>query len=172
MQELLPVVDDDDRLIGKATYEECHEKGLRHRGSTIFIFKDGTCKELLVQIRGKKARNEAGRLEVCGGHATFGDTYLETAKRELQEELFHERVLPNLKFEKLFKTRLDNDVPGNHEYNEIFRTFYGGPFFPSPDEVDRVFFVKIDELLTDIKTNPEKYTACLVFYLKEMKKLE
>lgn len=170
MNEILPVVDDNDNIIGKSTYEECHEKGLRHRGSTVFIFKDRNCKELLVQVRGRKARNEGGKLEVCGGHSAFGDTYIQTAKRELQEELFHDRKLPELEFEKLFKIKLDNDVPGNHEFNEVFRVFCAGPFYPNPEEVDDAFFVKMDKFLVDVRTNPENYVNCLLFYLKEMKK--
>jgi isopentenyl-diphosphate Delta-isomerase len=85
MTEYLDVVDDDDKVIGKATREECHRKNLPHRSVMFFIFdKQG---RILVNKRSSKKEFFGGLHSiVLGGHISSGETYDDTVVREAMEE--------------------------------------------------------------------------------------
>lgn len=44
-------------------------------------------RQLLITLRGEKARNEKGTWEIPGGSVEFGETLQEALKREIREEL-------------------------------------------------------------------------------------
>lgn len=54
-------------------------------GVGALIFNDKG--QLLLTLRGKKAKNERGKWEIPGGAVEFGETFQEAIKREIQEEL-------------------------------------------------------------------------------------
>ncbi len=54
-------------------------------GVGALIFNDEG--QLLLTLRGKKARNEIGKWEIPGGAVEFGETVQEALKREIREEL-------------------------------------------------------------------------------------
>lgn len=64
-----------------------HRRGVDHIGlSACSIIHDGKGKILLLK-RGKKARDEHGKWDICGGAIEFGESIDEAVKRELMEEL-------------------------------------------------------------------------------------
>ncbi|MFH1770610.1 MAG: NUDIX domain-containing protein [archaeon] len=156
MEELLEIIDENDNIIGHATYKEAHEKGLLHRASDVFVFKDDSYQEMLLNLRSKKMKYP-GTLCNPGGHPKPGETPIETAKTELQEEMFFEHQLPEeLVFEKMLEEnfRIDKE----HTIITLYRVIYPGPFYNDPKEVEDFFFMKMDDLIKDIKDNPEKYS--------------
>jgi 8-oxo-dGTP diphosphatase len=54
--------------------------------SAVALVHDGQGK-LLLQKRGKNARDERGNWDLCGGAVDFGETIIRTIERELLEEL-------------------------------------------------------------------------------------
>lgn len=84
--ELFDIVDSDDKGIGQALRQEVHrDKSLIHRSITVLVFIDG---KLLLQQRSKtKDTYPLYWTSSCTGHVLSGDSYEETAKRELIEEL-------------------------------------------------------------------------------------
>jgi 8-oxo-dGTP pyrophosphatase MutT (NUDIX family) len=79
--ELVDVIDEDDKVIGKELKSAVHEKGLRHRVSAVLLQgEDGI-------PTASKMKVEAGKLfHSAAGHIHSGETYQECAKRELLEE--------------------------------------------------------------------------------------
>lgn len=77
---VVELVDEDDNIIGTIEKEEAHRQGLLHRVAAIYLTnKQG---EILVQVR------DDGRIEhSASGHVEISETYLDAAKRELEEEL-------------------------------------------------------------------------------------
>lgn len=59
--------------------------------SAVALVHDGKG-NLLLQKRGKKARDEHGHWDLCGGAIEFGHTIDDTIRRELKEELCTEPV--------------------------------------------------------------------------------
>ncbi len=52
--ELYDVLESNGNKIGTASWAECHEKGLLHQTAGIFVFKDPSKREMLVQLRSDK----------------------------------------------------------------------------------------------------------------------
>jgi len=85
-EEIYAVVDADDKIIGKATRKEIHEKGLWHRSVHVFIMN--TSGALFLQKRSLKKDLYPGCWDSsAAGHVDWGESYQQAAKRELQEEL-------------------------------------------------------------------------------------
>jgi isopentenyldiphosphate isomerase len=85
MTEFLDVVDDDDRVVGRASRGECHKRRLPHRSVQFFIFDKKN--RVLVNRRSSKKEFFGGLWSiVLGGHVASGDTYDGTVGREAQEE--------------------------------------------------------------------------------------
>ncbi len=101
--ELLDIVDENGVPSGNQTdREEAHKKGIRHRTSHVWVArikkniigkknKEDYCLddvELLLQIRNDNKDSHPGKLDISSaGHIPSGDTYTESAVRELREEL-------------------------------------------------------------------------------------
>ncbi len=84
--EILEIVDYDDRVVGTATRREIHEKGLVHRAVHIFVFN--TRGEIFVHRRSAtKDRHPLQLDSSAAGHVDPGESYEATARRELEEEL-------------------------------------------------------------------------------------
>ena len=80
-EEIVPVVDDHDRIVGSASISEVHLKGLLHREAyTYLINLKG---QLLLQ---RRADNDLWD-HSSAGHFSEKETYLDGAMREFSEEL-------------------------------------------------------------------------------------
>jgi isopentenyldiphosphate isomerase len=74
------VVNDDDEVIGTMAEEEAHRQGVRHRIAVTYV--ENHAGEILIQIRRSGSHDHS-----CAGHVEPGESYLDTAVRELREEL-------------------------------------------------------------------------------------
>jgi 16S rRNA (adenine1518-N6/adenine1519-N6)-dimethyltransferase len=85
-EELFPVVDESDRVVGSASRAEVHGNNLRHRAVHILIFNsDG---EVFLQKRSQwKDRHPLAWDSSAAGHLGRGEEYDTAAARELEEEL-------------------------------------------------------------------------------------
>lgn len=84
--EQLDVVDDDDRVVGSATIEECLSSGTLHRAVAVLVARSGG--RFLLQQRSVKDLWQPGMWTLsCTGHVRRGETYRAAAARELDEEL-------------------------------------------------------------------------------------
>ena len=87
MEETLDVLDEKGKPIGKvASRSEIHDKGLWHRAAHVYIVNSKN--EVLLQCRAAHNMFRPGRWYLtAGGHLLAGETSLETAQREISEEL-------------------------------------------------------------------------------------
>jgi isopentenyl-diphosphate Delta-isomerase len=84
--EILEIVDCDDRVTGSGTRREIHEKGLLHRAVHVFVFN--TAGEIFIQRRSAAKDRHPLKLDSsAAGHVDPGESYEITAQRELEEEL-------------------------------------------------------------------------------------
>jgi len=83
--EIYSVVNEDDKIIGKATRKEVHVKKLIHRSVVFFIF-DKKGRILITQrTKNKEFYKEYWSIGL-GGHVNAGETYDEAVVREVKEE--------------------------------------------------------------------------------------
>ena len=84
--EIYAVVDEEDRVIGKASRREIHERELLHRSVHIFVFNPRG--QLYLQKRALHKDQYPGCWDSsAAGHVDWGESYETAAKRELEEEL-------------------------------------------------------------------------------------
>jgi len=84
--ERFPVVDKNDRILRYAQRSDVHGNNLRHRAVHILIFNQAG--EVYLQQRARwKDRHPLRWDSSAAGHVNTGESYDETARRELKEEL-------------------------------------------------------------------------------------
>ncbi|MBC8495582.1 NUDIX domain-containing protein [archaeon] len=167
MVEIVDVVNDNDKIIGKTSKSLCHKYALLHRDSKILTFKDYSLKEIVLQKRPMNLKRNPGKIVLPGGHVDTGETYLQAAKRENMEEMHVDEKSLNLKFEKLFKIKIPDDE--DYLFVTVYKDIDSGPFHPDHEEVDSYFFADIDKLEKDMDNHPNKYTFGTILILKEYK---
>src|SRR3989344_6175811 len=169
MDEIVDIVDEEDKIIGQELKSRCHNNMILHRGVAILVFKDDSYTKTIIQKRSMKKTSNPGEYCIPGGHISSGEDYITGAKRELREELFHGQELPKeIVFEELFKIKKSTDH--DYEFNVVYRIIYLGSFSNDPDEVEDYFCEDIKETLKKIKAEPENYTETTALLLKEYQK--
>ncbi|KAL2621337.1 hypothetical protein R1flu_001542 [Riccia fluitans] len=123
MVEFLDVLTTDGLHTGNAKDRILvHQDGDYHRAVHIWIYAESTA-ELLLQKRAYTKDSWPGLWDISSaGHISAGDTSLESARRELLEELGVD--LPDEAFELLFVYKqndvLNNGTYINNEYNDVY----------------------------------------------------
>ena len=164
MTEYFDVVNDDDKVIGTASRDECHKKGLLHRAVHIIIL-NSKCEILLQKRSMEKDLYPGWWIDAAAGHVESGETYKDAAKREMMEELGISTEL-----EELFrvKRRWAGDDKIDNEVVDVYFGYSNGPFKVPKDEVDFVKFFPALKILEMMKT--EKFTPSTVVIFDELKK--
>lgn len=88
--EYVDVVDAQGRPTGEiVSRQDAHQNGIRHRTVHVWVIKKGQRGyQILLQKRSYQKDSFPGLLDIsCAGHIQAGDQPLESAIRELQEEL-------------------------------------------------------------------------------------
>lgn len=177
---LLDIVDEHDRIVGKADFVEAHERGLRHRSVQVFVFRNldymefnrkyermKNCELLIVQ-RSRKQEVSALKLgPSVGGHVKKGQSYIDAAREELREELFHgsNKLLNAIQLSKVASFKNDTRKT-NKENSVLFATSYTGPFFPDPKEIEIIYWKSSWEIFDDMNKNPKDYTQTFITSMK------
>ncbi|MFZ2026030.1 MAG: NUDIX domain-containing protein [Microgenomates group bacterium] len=136
--ELFTVVDEQDSVIGYKTRRECHNNpNIIHRAVDIVLFD--TANNILLQKRSMQKDTYPGYYTVsASGHIDKGESYEQAARREMEEELGIERILPlQLIHVETYIVRLEHEA----EMTALFRGVYEGSISPAHDEVESVQYV-------------------------------
>ena len=158
------VTEDDSRITGRASREECHgNPALIHRAVRIMIFhSDG---RLLLQKRSLNKKVQAGKWDAAvGGHVASGESIAVAVERELAEEIgVTLRKGENLDFFYTIKVRNDFES----ENITVFRLICNGPFVKQEEEVDDLRFFSMEELKKLLAGSPEIFTPLLQQEMRE-----
>ena len=131
--ESFPVVDKNDRIQRYARRSEVHGNNLRHRAVHILIFNP-TGDVYLQQRSRRKDRHALKWDSSAAGHVTAGETYDETARRELKEELGVDVPL-----EKICKIAAS---PGtDYEFIRVYRGVLSRDLAPNKCEIETGLFL-------------------------------
>ena len=139
--ELVDIVDDDDRVVGTVTRAEMRAGRLQHRSVGVVVMSGEG--RLLVHRRSAAKDIWPGWWDIAaGGVVAAGETYEEAARRELAEEL----GIAGVEFELLGQSRfVDDDVA---ELCRGYRVVHDGPFTFDDGEIVEVRWVTLVELDT------------------------
>ena len=141
--EVVSVVDVGDQVIQNLKRATLRQQGGIYRVTYIFVFNQE--KQLLVQRRTKTKDQYPGLLDLAaGGVVGVGESYAQSARRELKEELGIE--VPLLSHGKVYFSDI-SCAPVNQNWGMVFSCEYEGPFILQESEVHSVFFMDVSSIL-------------------------
>jgi mutator protein MutT len=129
-REQFPLVDEDGRVIGKASRGECHNGShLLHPVVHLHVFNSRG--EVYLQKRPEWKDIQPGKWDTAvGGHIDYGETPEEALRREVREELGIEAFKPEPLGKYVFESQRERELVYVH------KTVYDEPIRPSQEELD------------------------------------
>ncbi len=134
-----------DEVTGTMARDEAHKNSVPHRIAVVYV--ENEIGEILIQIR-KNGRYDHS----SAGHVNPGEEYIETAKRDLSEELgiFVTELI------SIGKGKSEETTPENEHIVHFFEVFVctGEPGMLNPDEVSGVFWAKPRAIHDEMNKDP------------------
>jgi 16S rRNA (adenine1518-N6/adenine1519-N6)-dimethyltransferase len=156
-EEMFCVVDAQDRVIGSESRDLVHVNNLRHRAIHVLIFNQRG--ELFIQKRSIWKDTHPGKWDSStAGHVDAGESYEESARRELREEIGIECPV-----EKIGK--LPCSAATGWEFIEVFRGRHEGPFRLAPMEIETGAFFPLDRIRAWLERSPEEFSPVFAMCL-------
>jgi isopentenyldiphosphate isomerase len=139
-EEIVVIVDQNNNVTGCAPRSEMRAKGLPHRAAYILVFNSSG--ELYVQKRTSVKDIYPGYFDVAaGGVVIAGESYEESARRELAEEL----GIRGVSLTHLFDF-YQRDA-ANRVWGRAYRCVYDGKIVLQKEEVESGDFYTLDAVL-------------------------
>ena len=161
--EILEIIDSDDKVIGTATRAEIHRLGLMHRAVHIFVFNSAG--EIYVQKRSESKDRHPGKLDSsAAGHVDPGESYHGAAVRELLEEIGIDSRL-----EEAFRVRPSEIT--DQESVVLFTTTTDREPRPNPDEAQWGKFVTPQELTRMMDENANDFVPAFIFLWNQFSRI-
>ena len=145
--ELVDIVDAQDRVVGRASRGEMRAGRLRHRATYLLIFNGRG--DLFVHLRTATKDVYPSHWDVAvGGVVAAGETYDEGARRELAEEVGIRDAVPQALFDLAYEDAA-NQVNGR-----VYRVTWDGPLTLQAEEVVRGEWLPLAEVRARMRTEP------------------
>ena len=165
--ECFDIVDENGQPTGKTVSRDAaHRDGIRHRTAHVWIVRksDAGC-DILLQKRSMEKDSYPGFYDTSSaGHIPAGDEPLQSALRELSEELGITAEPEQLAFAGVFRIRYEKQFNGRlFRDNEITTVFvYTQPvdittLVLQKSEVDEVLWFDLDEVWSAIQDGDERF---------------
>ncbi len=146
-EEIVWIVDKDNKELGELPRRLMREQRLIHRASYILVFN--AAGELFLQKRTATKDVYPGYWDVAaGGVVQAGETYEQSAERELQEELGVGSITLNVLFDQYYEDQ------ENRVWGRIFTCVHEGPFILQTEEVEKGRFTHPHTALALSKSEP------------------
>jgi 16S rRNA (adenine1518-N6/adenine1519-N6)-dimethyltransferase len=147
--ERFPVVDKNDEILRDASRSEVHGNNLRHRAVHILIFNSAG--ELYLQQRSRwKDRHPLKWDSSAAGHVVGAESYDETARRELKEELGINVPLTKI-------SKLSASEQTDQEFIWLYRGEVVGTFSPNRSEIETGAFFPETVIDGWVAARPENF---------------
>ena len=143
-----------------------HREGIRHRTAHVWILRQREGRtEILLQKRSRNKDSFPGLYDTSSaGHVPAGDEPLASALRELEEELGLRAGTEELHFigtiENVYEKRFRGELFRDNEHCSVFvyeRPVDAAALRLQPDEVERVDWFDMEEVLREIAHSRERF---------------
>ena len=155
-EDLLILVDEEDREIGTLPKTECHlGEGTLHRAFSVFLF-DADGKVLIQERAAGKMLWPGFWSNSCCSHPRPGETTEGAAQRRVREELHLEcrlSFLYKFRYQAAFDT-----VGSEHELCYVYAGYASGNISIDPLEIAAIRWVTPAELSQEIAVGPERFS--------------
>lgn len=150
MEEYFDVVNDHDVVVESLPRSEVHRRKLKHRAVHVFVFRPNG--QMLIHLRSaSKEEFPSVWTSSCSGHVSAGETYEESAPRELQEELGIVAPLTSLnKFVACADT--------SWEFTVLFSATTTDQPIPDPGEMTDIRWLQTSEIHDWMTNRPEEFS--------------
>lgn len=175
MSEILDIVDEHGHPTGQTVArEKAHAQGIMHRTSHVWIVRKKEEKiQVLLQKRSINKESFPGCFDISSaGHIPAGCGYVESALRELNEELGVYASEEDLIFcgdrLVLWDDEFNGKVFCDRQYSRVFALWLSQDekdFILQPEEVDAVLWMDLEQCIEAVKHNTIPH--CMV--LEELK---
>ncbi|MBN2421902.1 NUDIX domain-containing protein [Candidatus Woesearchaeota archaeon] len=146
MEELIPVVNEKDEVVGVESFSKVHKLGLLHRESYVYLINSDN--EVLLQ----KRQSSGFWDHSAAGHFSKDESYIEGAKREFEEELgvkININELKEISYERL------NSIKPNKKNKRFVR----------------IYIIKKDISLDDFNVDDKEVKEVRFFNKSQLQKL-
>lgn len=155
MEEVV-LVNERDEVIGTMEKIRAHETGKLHRAISVFIFNSKN--ELLLQQRASNKYHSGGLWSnTACSHPRLNELSYDAATRRLYEEM---GLKVDLDFK--FKFKYKSEMPNGLIEHEVDHVFFGTSDVKptlNPNEVENFKYINLNDLIEDIKNQPNNYTS-------------
>ena len=162
MEELVDLVDAEDRVVGQAPRSEVRARNLRHRG--VGILCRNSRGEVYVHRRTPTKDVFPHLYDMfVGGVVGSGESYEAAAAREVAEELGIAGVAPEFLFAHLY------EGPRNRAWVHVFQVRWDGPIVHQASEIEWGAWLpeaELDSWCSEVEVVPDgleiyrRYVAC------------
>ena len=137
--ELLPIVDEKGKVVGRATRGECHS-GTKLLHPVVHLHLFDTDGRLYLQHRPIWKEIQPDKWDTAvGGHIDYGEEVVEALNREIREELGVTNCEPRFLQSYIFESEREKELV------YVYSAVYDGEIVPS-DELDGGRFWTISEI--------------------------
>ena len=142
--EIFPLVDEQGRVTGKASRNECHSGTfLLHPVVHLHVFNEKG--ELFLQKRALNKDTQPGKWDTSvGGHVDYGESVESALFREAREELGITAFEPVKMMQYKFVSEIEAELV--HSYYCI----YTGDIHPDPEEISEGRYWKTEEIRANL----------------------
>ena len=155
-EEKVILVNELDEQIGLMPKLEAHEKAILHRAFSVFVLNNKN--EVMLQQRAhQKYHSPLLWTNTCCSHQREGETNIQAGNRRLHEEMGFSTELKEL-FHFIYKAPFDNGLT-EHELDNVMIGYYDGEPVINAEEVEDWKWMKIEDIQSDMLSNPESYTV-------------
>ena len=149
--EIFDVVDAEDRVLSQLSRHEVHRQNLLHRAVHIFVFNSRG--DLFLQRRSRWKDTHPLRWDSsAAGHVNAGQTYAETAPREIEEELGVSATVEEI-------AGLPPSQATGWEHVRLYRAHHEGPFHLHPAELDGGGFFTLAQIDRWTAARPQDFAT-------------
>ena len=156
MNDLVTLVDLNDREVGAAEKLRAHRSQMLHRAFSVCLFNDRN--ELLLQKRAQGKYHSAGLwTNSCCGHPRPGEGLLDAAHRRLREELNIDAIVtPVTSF--VYLATLANGLI-EYELDHLLVGRFNGEIVANPLEVEEVRWASAQQIEIELANHPSRFTV-------------
>ncbi len=138
-EEMIDVVDENDKVIDVKPRSEIKNKAILHRGAHTFVLNSK--KEIFVHQRASKKKDEPLLWAMfTGGFVSSGEEYEEAALRELEEEIGIKA--DRLEFIGDYRYKVETD----DWFGKLYRYVSDEEIRLQEEEIEQGFFIPLEEL--------------------------
>lgn len=155
MKQEVILVDVNDKETGIMEKLEAHRKGILHRAFSVFIF-NSRGKMLIHQRAAGKYHGGGLWTNACCSHPLPGETLEDAVCRRLSQEMGMSCEVRKI-FDFVYRAEVENGLT-EYEFDHVYVGVTDAEPVPNKDEVQAWEWRHPEEILSDLSSEPERYT--------------